>query len=179
MMSRLGSIMVLCDILLSKHVSDDRCYSDYHQSGGNTTSRVGNDPSGSSEAGVFHSTTAAERTSGSHGAGTAYCGRIFGTYDGTPPHYVISTGIGRYSTIYESGHVPSDCVAASHGRYIEGYCDYEATDDCCPLGWGNRKRYFNFEPGCNAGTYYPNPTPASPTNVYTGSRKCKNPQMLE
>lgn len=42
--------------------------------------------------------------------------------------------------------------------------------EVCPLGWGNYDMFYSYQPGCNRGTYYSNPTPASNTDIYTGSQ---------
>lgn len=135
---------------------------------------MGAEPSKSNEAGVFNSSSAAESTPAGHGKGTAYCGRIVGRRRVEPIYYTISTGIGTYSRINAFGEVQPDCLAATVDVHDEAHCDYSLSTNSCPLGWGNRRSYLNFKPGCFAGTYYPNPTPASNTDISTGSRKCKN-----
>ena len=146
-------------------------FSDYHQNGNNTVVRVGNKSSDISKAGVFHLTTATERTPGSHGAGTAYCGRVFyclwnGSHGG---YHYISTGIGEYAFVESYSSVESECRAYKQGIDDCAYCFYERTSEQCPLGWGNQPDYAAFKPGCYYGTYYPNPTPALNTDIFTGS----------
>ena len=143
---------------------------DYHQSVDNTAIRVGDTPSGSREAGVFYNTTANETTPGSHGEGTAYCGRItFCTHPTTGAGYEISTGIGQSDSVQSFKHVQSSCVGYSTNTSDWAHCRTGYSTDQCPHGWGNFVSYRDFAPGCYNGTYYPNPTPASQTDTFTGS----------
>ena len=150
-------------------ISNTGSLAHYHQSGNNTALRVGNNPSGSGEAGVFHSTAATEQTAASHGEGTDYCGRVFFVYTGRHEYYQLSTGIGEYSDVDGVSTVPSDCLAYSHYNYDSAACRVYP-NGVCPLGWHNLSAYNSYSPGCSYGTYYPNPTPASNTDLYTGSR---------
>lgn len=148
---------------------------DYHKSGGNTALRVGNESSGSRKAGVFHSTTAAESTkstSASHGAATEYFGRVFFCVDSRQiTYYSISTGLGESDNVYDrTATVPSACIAWSRDGRDVGYCYSDGNEGVCPKNWGNNYNYNNYTPGCNEGSYYPNPTPAATANEYTGSR---------
>lgn len=136
--------------------------------------RVGDEPSDSSKAGVFNATTAVESSPSSHGIGTDYCGLVVGNKPTPPIHTTISTGIGTFIWVYDLRAVSPDCLSFSSPEHNEACCDHPSGDKLCPRGWGNRKYHLNYEPGCFAGTYYPNPTPASKTNRHTGSRKCKN-----
>ena len=145
-------------------------FSDYHQSGANTVLRVGDTSSDSSKAGVFHATMTAEITLESHGTGTVYCGRVFYCeHHGSETYYYISTGIGQYGYVNGPKHVESDCLSVSGNNYFQAHCNANNSRGSCPLGWGNCTSYQNFQTGCYKGTYYPNPTPASNTNIYTGS----------
>ena len=142
----------------------------YHQSGNNTVLRVGNAPSGSGEAGVFHSTTVAEQSPASHGAGTAYCGRVYYCDYAGDDYYRISTGIGTYETVYGHSGIHSACLATSDMNRESAHCSASRSSRSCPYNWGTYFSYSQYLPGCCAGTYYPNPTPASDTDVNTGSR---------
>lgn len=141
-----------------------------HQYGDNTVLRVGAEPSQASKAGVFCCSNTAETTPGGHGVGTAYCGFIVYCYHTQyDDQYLISTGIGTTNRNYESKHVQSQCQAYSISTSHWAHCCYGGNVGQCPRGWGNYASYLNFEPGCYYGTYYPNPTPASNTNTFTGS----------
>ena len=145
-------------------------FSDYHQSGKNTALRVGNDPSGSRKAGVFHSTSVTETTQESLGEGTAYCGRVFSSaYKYTRPYYYISTGIANFEHLSGTQRVRSECFAESDDISESAHCNTFTDRGQCPLGWGNRASTKNFNPGCINGTYYPHATPASSTDPFTGS----------
>lgn len=142
--------------------------SDYHYYGNNPSLRVGDWPSDTSEAGVFTNTIITETSPGNRGAGTAYCGRIIYSLPESS-HYKISTGIEKFA--YGTGvrHVQNACLAYRTDFSEAAYCDNSAYYGECPLGWGSGYSLSNFEPGCVNGTYYPNPTPASNTNPFTGS----------
>ena len=140
----------------------------YHQSGNNTVSRVGNVPSGSGEAGVFHDTTAAEQAAGNHGEGTAYCGLVVYSNRTEPYDYRLSTGIGEATWVTASRHVASDCLSRNTGRAEYAYCHHQTAIGNCPRGWGNYRSYLSYLPGCYDGTYYPSPTLSS-TDTFTGS----------
>ena len=141
-----------------------------HQSSNNTTVRVGDTTSDSSKAGVFHSTTAAESTPGSHGEGTDYCGRVVHyEHNSYYTQYWISTGISQTSMVTGTRRVDSACLGYSISTSDYAHCANGYNNGQCPRGWGNRASYINYQPGCREGTYYPNPTPASLTNVFTGS----------
>ena len=141
----------------------------YHQSGNNVSLRVGNKSSSTSEAGVFHSTSVVEQSTASHGTGTAYCGRVFYRNNAQGISY-ISTGIGSYKSQTGTARVSPACVSSDGPYYVYAYCDDTNSTGSCPKGWGNAQTYIAYQPGCSNDTYYPNPTPASNTNVYTGSR---------
>ena len=173
MMSRLGSIMVLCDACCQDTSPTTGAIRDYHQSGNNTTLRVGDAPSDSSKAGVFHDTTDAEATTASHGVGTAYCGRVFYSKPDSEI-YFVSTGIGTWASPSGTARISPDCLSYEVSWNSSAHCDDRNATGSCPHGWGSLRTLMSFTPGCEAGTYYPNPTPASNTNIYTGSRKCKN-----
>ena len=143
----------------------------YHQSGNNKALRIGGEPSRSREAGVFHSTTAAEITELGHGTGTAYCGLVVESHQprlGTD-YYLLSTGIGQYETVRGRDTPDPECKANYSTDVQYACCTMDDYGRLCPRGWGNFGTYENYEPGCYYGTYYPNPTPASNTNAYTGS----------
>lgn len=142
----------------------------YHQPGNNTVLRVGNASSGSGEAGVFHSTTVAEQSTASHGEGTAYCGRVFYQSLEKPGQFKVSTGIGTFRTVSGRSGVDRACKAGSSNIAELAHCSISQTGGSCPYGWGNYPSYSQYLPGCCDGTYYPNPTPASNTDINTGSR---------
>ena len=174
--SRLGSIMVLCDNYRKGTSPTTDAIRDYHQSDSNTVLRVGDTSSDLSKAGLYHCTTAAESTPGSHGEGTAYCGRIYlASADSSRPYYWYSTGIGTVQSVtgvFKS--VQSECRSEKNNYDDYAHCGTLYPTGNCPLGWGNRKSHAQYLPGCHAGTYYPSPTRPTSTNVNTGSRKCKN-----
>ena len=131
---------------------------------------MGNEPSESSEAGVFHDTTAAEATSASHGAATEYCGRVLRNGLTSNWHY-ISTGLGIYEIHDYSRPLSLGCSHTPAPTDIEimAHCCVVNCNEKCPLGWGNCYEYMNNRPGCYFGTYYPYPTQNSDTNAFTGS----------
>lgn len=170
-MSRLGLITVLCDVCCQGTSPTIDAIRDYHQSGDNIALRSGGDPGSLSKAGVFHTTSASEHNTASHGEGTAYCGNpIYCRLKDSSYYSQISSGIGTYITISSRSNVPSNCRAGSDSSSEWAHCYSPTARSLCPKGWGNRYNYFNYLPGCNFGTYYPNPTPASDTNAYTGSQ---------
>lgn len=142
-----------------------------HQSGNNTALRVGGgEPSGSSQAGVFRNVTAAETTVASHGAATDYCGRAFRTYDYKyAPSSYISIGLGKHKRVDYVVNVDPSCAAFAPEPITYAHCLYPERQGCCPLGWGTATDYENYRAGCYEGSYYPNPTPASNTDIHTGS----------
>ena len=135
---------------------------------------MGGKSSTSTEAGIFHHTTAAESTPASHGAATTYCGRVFDyNFDGGPIVYGYSTGPGTFDYAEGTRHVSSDCFAYK-GAYSEhARCDTPYICDHCPLDWGNIHTFRAYQPGCYKGSYYPNPTPASNVDLFTGSQTHK------
>ena len=142
----------------------------YHQSGDNTALRVGDTSSDSSKAGVFNNTITTETTPGSHGEGTAYCGRVFTFTNWSRPLYRISTGIGDWEEFDGTKYVALECRTKNISYHQESYCTLSDTSTGCPLEWGSIVSYNSYLPGCLNGTFYPNPTPASNTDLYTGSR---------
>lgn len=155
-----------------------------HQSGNNTTLRIGDKPSDSSKAGVFNSTTVAEKTDANYGTATEYCGRVF--YSHHPKYgegyYYISTGLGTSDIIWGAATVPAACISAKYDTFTTSYC-YDG--DCpghCPQGWGSLAELIANKPGCWSGSYYPNPTPTSNTDLHTGSLygdKCIEPALID
>lgn len=132
--------------------------------------RVGNEPSGSNEAGVFYNTITAESTSASHGAATEYCGRVFLVYYGVSDTiYTISTGRGTSESRDGNYHLDPECLGFSNNIHRAAHCHDYNQSGYCPKGWGTYNQYASFKPGCYRGSYYPNPTPASDTSIYTGS----------
>ena len=126
--------------------------------------------SDSSQAGVFHSITTKEQTTASHGSGTSYCGRCFyEKFHGMGKGTLLSTGIGQYERGLNTHNVESACTAFASDDYRYAHCYDTLRGSSCPKGWKGAESYNNYEPGCYCGTYYPNPTPASNTNIYTGS----------
>ena len=169
MMSRLGSIMVLCDVRCQGTSSTTDAIRDYHQSGNNPSIRVGDEPSASTAAGINHSTTVAEQSAPNHGAGTAYCGRVIYSNYSSSYHY-ISVGIGQVELRARTTPVDTECQSYSSAHEQHAYCNDTSASASCPRGWGNRVAYENFRSGCHDGTYYPNPAPATNTNIFTGSQ---------
>ena len=82
----------------------------------------------------------------------------------------ISSGLGLYKTVSLS-NIPlsASCESANNRYQSAAHCNsyYGFTE--CPKGWGNAREYLAFRPGCYQGSYYPNATPASNTNIFTGS----------
>ena len=145
-----------------------------HQSSDNSIPRVGGKSSTSTEAGIFHATTAAETTSASIGAATKFCGRVFyQVVSGGPIGYRYSTGLGTSEFELGTKHVGSDCLAYKNAVSERARCYTPYISDRCPLGWGNSQTLRDSQPGCSQGSYYLNPTPASNVDLFTGSQTHK------
>ena len=120
---------------------------------------------------MFHSTTAAEFSPASNGSATDYCGNSFYFDDrGSTTLAMVSTGLGTYEYRYNQYYfVPGSCSNHTGTHDVKAHCYYSPGTSTCPKGWGNATDYNAHRPGCYAGSYYPNATPASNTNIYTGS----------
>ena len=141
-----------------------------HQSGDNTMLRAGAEPSGSREAGVFHSTTISEQTAKNHGPATAYCDRpYYSYYSSGHEYYLIATGPGTTTHIDAYLRVHEDCRTFVGGYSDHAHCSSTSPSGSCPLGWGSQKDYFAYRPGCYSGSRFPYPTQASDTSPFTGS----------
>ena len=154
-----------------------------HRSGDNTSLRIGAEPSYSNETGMFHSTTAAETTIASHGSATNFCRLVFRSYQVSGPGgYYISTGLGKSEFRYGNYVVNDECFAdTANSGWEYARCAHATTSKICPKGWGNQHDYNTLLPGCFEGSYYPHPTPASATDIYTGSLysdKCIEPALI-
>lgn len=153
---------------------------DYHQSGNNTVLRVGAEPLASHKAGVFHDITTTEHTTSSHGPATEYCGRVvYGR--SSPDYHILSSGFGLTTGINISTRPLSECACHVNTYDTAAHCYYTGCTHNCPLGWGNQHDYFAYLPGCNQGSYYPNPTQNSDTTAVTGSLysdKCIEPVLI-
>lgn len=109
-----------------------------------------------------------EITQASHGTATEYCGLVFST-DKQNETCLISTGLGTHTERPTTTPVASDCQ--SHGGLTYSYAAcYWMGDKQCPRGWKSYTEYYTFLPGCYAGSYYPNATPTSKTDIITGSQ---------
>lgn len=117
----------------------------------------------------------------SHGVGTEFCGRcVYCNFD--RGYSLISSGIGRTDEIHGIRRVSSDCVNLDNSTHEGAHCNYtDAVYRTCPKGWGSAHTYNSYQPGCRDGTYYPNPTPASTTDIHTGSMQlplCREPVLI-
>ena len=145
--------------------------------------RIGAEYSDAGKAGVFYNTTAAETTDASHGAATEYCGRVIEMQSGVAnPQFCLSTGLADY---YYNGYrsVDASCLSFQNVNFQSAFCHHHDFDrkGVCPLGWDTYETYASYQPGCHFGSYYPNPRPALPTNIYTGSLysdKCLEPYLI-
>ena len=141
-----------------------------HLAGTNTYVRVGGSyANNNTQPGLFSPNYEKAHTAASHGKGTAYCGKIFKSYCGVNPLYSKSTGIGGYFDYDGVGHIDRPCISQTDTNREYAHCYVSRSSGQCPNGWGSYYTFLKYRPGCCNGTYYPNPTPASNTDIYTGS----------
>lgn len=112
---------------------------------------------------------------------SAYCGLGYyqecatkSDYFSSTVYYQYSTGLGKHKSLdnlrcsgytsYFVNHGPvSFCsvrypYSSSEPHITWAPCYSRSTTLTCPKGWGNYVDYYNGRPGCNYGSYYPNPT---------------------
>ena len=90
--------------------------------------------------------------------------------------------LGKSELRYGNYVVNDECFGGTANSGWEyACCAHATTSKTCPKGWGNQRDYNTFLPGCFEDSYYPHPTPASATDIYTGSLygdKCLEPYLI-